>query len=113
MPLPELVKRLVELKLTKYCESKFPPEVRDQIRLSYKVYGNSVFLIESRPSFLGSNWTEMKIAKFRYDPETGTWELFCADRNDRWHSYFETEKEKDFQILIDAVEEDITGIFWG
>jgi hypothetical protein len=113
MALPELVKKIVEDKLAKYCEQKIPVHARDEIKLSYKFHGNTVFLVESRPVFLGEGWTHMKIAKFKYDPRGGTWELFCADRNDRWYSYFETSREKNFQALLDAVEEDATGIFWG
>jgi len=49
MPLPPLVRQVVDKKLTKYCAAKIPPEYRDQIRLHYKVRGNSVTLFESRP----------------------------------------------------------------
>ncbi len=76
MAIPELVKRLVEVKLGKYCENKFPQQVSDQIRLSIKLRGNTVFLIESRPAFIGPDWMDVKIAKFQYEPEDGTWELF-------------------------------------
>jgi len=113
MALPTLVKQIVEQKLAKYCETKVPKQYQDQIKLSYKFNGNTVFLIESRPRFRSNDWYEMKIAKFKYDPSDGTWELFCADRNDKWHSYIETEHEKDFHLLLNAVEEDVTGIFWG
>ena len=113
MAIPELVKKLVETKLGNYCEQKIPADVRDRIKLSYEFHGNSVILVESRLVFRGEGWVHMKIAKFKYNSKDGTWELFWADRNDRWHSYFETGHEKNFQVLLDAVEEDATGIFWG
>ena len=33
MPLPPLVRQLVDKKLAKYCEAKIPPKYRDQIRI--------------------------------------------------------------------------------
>ena len=46
MPLPPLVRQVVDKKLTKYCSAKIPPEYQDQMRVYYKVRGNSVTLFE-------------------------------------------------------------------
>ena len=46
MPLPPLLRQVVDKKLTKYCSAKIPPEYQDQMRVYYKVRGNSVTLIE-------------------------------------------------------------------
>jgi len=114
MPLPPLVRQLVDSKLTKYCENKIPPEFQDRIKLSYKIRGNNVTLIESRPYWNDpSEWSELKVAQFRYDPDEKDWSLYCADRNDRWHIYLEAESSKDIDDLLKAVDEDPTGIFWG
>lgn len=114
MPLPTLVRQLVDLKLTKYCENRVSPALRDKIRLFYKVRGNHVTLIESRPyDDDPSQWSELKVAQFRYDPDENDWHLYGADRNDRWHIYLDVKSSKDIEVLLREVDNDPTGIFWG
>lgn len=47
MPLPELVRKLVDKKIGAYCRDRIPPHARDEIRLSYAVRGNSVTISDS------------------------------------------------------------------
>ena len=113
MKLPEPVRRVAEQELAKFCERRVPPHAQNSIRLSFAVRGSSLTLFEERQAFLKpGQWTKMPIAQFRYD-EDGCWTLYCADRNDRWHEYIETYPLKDIRELIEEVDEDPTGIFWG
>jgi hypothetical protein len=114
MALPELVKRLVEEKLNAYCRRKVPAHVLDQVRLNFKIRGNSVTLFEERPAFgKASTWVDIKVAQFRFNSEEGTWSLFCADRNSKWHGYLGILPSKNFDNLLQEVDKDPTGIFWG
>ena len=113
MALPKAIKADITRILEKYCNEKIPAEFKNEIQLNYEFYGLSVFLIENRYIKYKDKWVNMKIAKFKFDLKSGTWALFCSDRNDRWHPYQETGNESDFQILLEAVEKDVTGIFWG
>jgi hypothetical protein len=73
MPLPPLVRQVVDKKLSKYCAAKIPPEYQDQIRVHYKVRGNSVMLFESRPYWDDpAEWSNPPVAQFCYDPEDNT-----------------------------------------
>ena len=114
MPLPPLIRQLMDKKLGKYCEKKIPVDLLDKIRVSYKVRGNSVTLIESRPYWDDpSEWSNLAVAQFRYDPKDKTWTLYCADRNNRWHLYIDTESSPNLDDLLKEVDRDPTGIFWG
>jgi hypothetical protein len=55
----------------------------------------------------------MAVAQMRYDQNTGEWTLYCADRNDRWHEYFDLLPTKDIGRILKEIDEDSTGIFWG
>ncbi len=114
MALPALTKRLVEKRLDKYCKDRMPPQIRDKVRLGYKFRGNSVTLFEQRPAFTDPDkWVDIVVAQFRFDPSNGEWTLYCADRNSRWHVYYDLEPNTDFEVLLQEVDEDPTGIFWG
>ncbi len=114
MPLPAVEKKLVEQTLSQYCEKKIPLHVRDKVRLNYRFRGNSVTLFEERPAFnIPDKWVDISVAQFRYEPLKKLWTLYCADRNSRWHKYYEVDPAKSLQTLLDEVEEDPTGIFWG
>ena len=114
MPLSEFTKKLIETKLTEYCEQKIPLTARDKIKLIFKIMGNKITLIETRPYYMNpSTWTETPIAQFRFDNETKKWTLYCMDRNSRWHLYDLIKPSADFDDMLKALDNDKTGIFWG
>lgn len=99
-----------------FCSSRIPAEARNEVRLEYKVRGNTITIVERRPPWLpelGPEWTSMKIAQLRCDASSGTWTLYCCDRNERWFLYFDTPPSRDVRPLLAAIDEDPTGIFWG
>lgn len=115
MPLPVLVKTLVEKKIEEFCKKRVPPHVLDKVKLSYKIRGNSVTIFENRAPWNKDikEWTSMPVAQLRYAEKTGQWTLFCADRNDRWHEYYDMEPTKDLDKILTEIDKDPTGIFWG
>ena len=114
MPLPPLVKQFVEKRLTAYCRGKIPNHLQDEIRLSFTFRSTNVTLIESRPAFnMPEEWSASPVAQFRYDPAAKLWSLYCADRNLRWHPDMEIGPEKDFDLLLQAIDRDPSGIYWG
>ena len=114
MALADTVKHQGETQLRAFCGRRVPVEVRDKVNLTYDVRGNSVTLIENRPSFRDpGRWTAMSIAEFRFDPKTGKLTLYCADRNSKWHVYMDIEPNSHFDELLKEVDADPTGIFFG
>ena len=114
MALPELVRLAVEKKLSEYCRRKVPSHVADQLRIGFRLRGNSVTLFESRPFYADpSRWIDVVVAQFRYDSETATWTLYWPDRNSRWHYYVDLDPSRNFEKLLVEVDDDPSGIFWG
>ena len=114
MSLPSEQFIMTNMLLTKYCAKKVPMKYRDKVRVLFKIRGNSVTLYEERPAFFEKNeWVDIKVAQFRYNPKNNKWQLYCADRNSRWHIYYEIDSTPDLNKLLVEVEEDPTGIFWG
>ena len=74
MSLSEFTTRLIETKLTEYCDQKIPVHARDQVKLIYKIMGNKVNMIEARRYHRDpTTWTETPIAQFRFDQVTKKW----------------------------------------
>jgi len=113
--LPELIAAQADRALTAYCEERVPAHARSQIRLEHRRQGDTVTLVVCRPGRddAAAEWTVTPIARFKYDRTAGTWTLWCADRNDRWHLYEYATPTKRLDPLLEAVERDQTGIFWG
>jgi hypothetical protein len=114
MALPQLQRQFAERLLGSFCEKRVPAEEKDRMRIYYKIRGNSITLMDSRPGLLPQgDWLNMSIAQFRYDESNGTWTLYCADRNDKWHLYMDCDPSKDLSELLKEVDDDPTGIFFG
>lgn len=114
MPLSEFTRKLVEMKLTEYCERKIPRDAQDQVRLTFKIMRDKVTLVETRPYFKDpSIWTQNPVAQFRLDKDSHQWTLYCMDRNSRWHLYDLIKPSADFDDMLTALDRDPTGIFWG
>lgn len=114
MPLSEFERERIERLFGEYCRGKVPPDVRDKIRIEYKITGNEVKLFECRPRFDDhSVWTQLPVARFEKDEKRNTWLLYCADRNSKWHLFGLNAENKNIEKLLAEVERDTTGIFWG
>lgn len=115
MPLPALVKTLVEKKVEEFCKKKVPPHMSKEVNFSYKIRGNGVTIFENRAPWHESmkEWTSMAVAQIRFNGKTGKWTLFCADRNDKWHEYYDMEPTKNIDKILEEIDGDPTGIFWG
>ncbi len=114
MALPELTRQQVERRLTAFCDARVPAHVRNKVRLAFSIRGNKVTLIEERVGWQDpSRWIQSPVARFDYDAASGAWTLRCRDRNCKWYFYELQPPTKRFDDLIEEVQRDPTGIFWG
>lgn len=51
MPLPETEQHRVDKLFRSFCKKRIPPHARDQVKLTYRIAGGKVILIESRSDF--------------------------------------------------------------
>ena len=114
MPLPTSLRKSIDQKLNDFCKKRVPENLHDKIKLSYKIRGNNVTIIESRPYFKDpSKWSHMNIAQLRFNSESEDWTLYFSDRNDRWHIYYDLDPSKNIEDLLKEIDEDPTYIFGG
>lgn len=109
---PEAALRAVEL----FCESRVPDEIRDQVRLECSRRGNAITIVERRPPWkeeYGPEWSSLKVARLRFDPDAEAWTLRWRDSGDRWHDYEGLRPAATVDPLLREINADPTGIFWG
>jgi hypothetical protein len=99
-----------------YCEQRVPPHALYQVRMEAVVDRHAVTLVERRapwrPEF-GPEWTRSPVARLRWSVSRREWTLFWRDRNHRWHRYKYTAPTTEIARLLEEIDRDPTGIFWG
>ncbi len=114
MPLSEFEQKRIDKLFSTFCQERVPAQYHDQIRIEFRIKGDEVTLFESRPHYQDqSTWFSTSIARFKKDSKTEAWQLFYADRNNKWHPYRDCPANRDIEKLLTEVKNDPTGIFWG
>ncbi|MGM1047313.1 Protein of unknown function [Paenibacillus uliginis N3/975] len=103
-------KRIIKI-MDNYTKNKVPKHIQNQIRLSYKIRGNNITLIEERPAFRSDQWVQLEIAQFRLDQNK--WKIYWRDSKKKWHFVDDILPDESFEKQLDQVENDNMGIFWG
>jgi hypothetical protein len=99
-----------------FCEQRVPPHAIDEVRLELEVDARSATIVERRAPWrpdIGPEWSTQGIARLRYTATTGLWTLYWPDRNGRWHKYDGVAPTGHVLELLDEIDRDPTGIFWG
>jgi hypothetical protein len=109
--LDEFTKRRIEKIMDEFTEKKVPKDIRNQIKLSYKIRGVSVTLIEERPAFKSDQWVQLNIAQFRL--EQNKWKIYWQDSKSKWHFIDDYAPDEDFDKQLTIVDENKRGMFWG
>lgn len=114
MAIPELTLQRAQRLLQQLIDRRVPPLISDEIRMSIATRGNNVTLFEHRPVWrMPDQWTDGKTAQFRYDPTSDRWTLYWSDRHGRWLRYEGKGAAADIAALIQEVDDDPVGAFWG
>jgi hypothetical protein len=115
MALSELTRRLVERHCRRYCGPVCPPSATNQVRLSYRIAGDDVWICELRPLFrtLGMHAQRaVPLAQLRFDAATRQWTLRHATAEGRSRPYPGAPRSRDFLALLREFDRDPCGLFW-
>lgn len=99
-----------------YCEQRVPPDALSEVCIEADVADRAVTVVECRAPWredYGPEWTRRGIARLRYTAKQKTWTLYWSDRNQHWHKYDLIAPSADVLALLDELDRDPTGIFWG
>jgi len=114
MKLSEFENRRVQRLFKNYCNERIPLILQGKLKLEFRIHDSEVVLFESRVHYRQVDvWYTTSVARFLKDSENNVWRLFSADRNDDWVAYLPHPYDRNLEQLMDVVNEDVTGIFWG
>jgi hypothetical protein len=114
VPLSEFELKRIEKIFNDYCLNKIPAKLQSRIKMEYRVREDEVTLFESRPVWDDhAMWISGKVARFSKDPETGGWFLYQAALDGSWSQYEPLPFHRQIEKLLDVVEKNETGAFWG
>lgn len=114
MPLPEADVALVR-EYVEQLSASMPPHAARQLRYRVDIDRNAVTIVESSrtdPDDESSPWFDVSVARLRFFRSRG-WELYWADRDSAFHLYEMVPATQDVTVLLEEIEEDPTGIFFG
>ncbi len=114
MPLNELEKQRVKKLIENLCNKRIPPHLQNEIKITHNVRGNDVVIIETRSHWKEKNvWTEIPVARCKYDNESKTWMLYWQRANGKWLGYPGFEPTNDLEEIIKEIDSDPLHVFWG
>ncbi|WP_366346026.1 hypothetical protein [Paenibacillus amylolyticus] len=73
----DFTKKRIQKIMDHYTENAVPEHVKSQIKISYKIRGKHVMLIEERQAFQSDQWVQMPVAQFRLDEKA--WKVYWQD----------------------------------
>ena len=114
MAFAELDLRRIEQSVGALCRRRSPAELRDKVRMDYRVSRHEVLLYETRPAFRDpTRWVEHSIAKLRFVRTAGEWRLFWQRASLKWQSYEPLASSRDIGQLVAEVDNDPFRCFFG
>lgn len=89
-----------------------PPEIREELDIGYCVQGQSVIIHEDRRLYDGARLLE-PVAKATWVRTQKVWKIFWMRADLRWHSYEPLPKARTLDKVLEGVDADPYGCFWG
>ncbi len=96
------------------CQKRSPEHLRDRVRVEYKIHGHDVVLYEVRPRWDDpTQFLEAPIAKLKLVRSRKIWRLFWERADMKWHKYEPLDSSKNITDLVNEIDADPYGCFWG
>jgi hypothetical protein len=115
--LADVLPALDVARFQRWCAARVPERARHQVRVECDEAPRHLTIIERRAPWTDDSeaeWTRHPIARLHYTSTTTTsWSLYWRDRNLRFHLYDRTAPSPTVEELLNAIDRDLTGIFWG
>jgi hypothetical protein len=115
MAISEFETKRIEKKVGQFIERKRPPaHIRNELDISFRISDQSFEIYEIRPQWNDpSKKIEGPIAKATYVKSKKIWKLFWMRADLKWHSYQPFPVFSHIEKILEVIEQDSHGCFWG
>jgi hypothetical protein len=115
MALSEFEIKRIEKLVGDFIEKRRPePSIRDKVDISFKVSGQSFEIFEIRPRWDDPDIkTEGSVAKATYIKKAKSWKLYWKRSDMKWYWYEPFGQSESLEKVIEAIDQDQHGCFWG
>jgi Protein of unknown function (DUF3024) len=115
MPIPEIQIRAALAKAGALIEKRRPkPEIRHLVDMKAELKKQELVLYEVRPRYDdGSKTHANPVAKAKWIDAQGRWRLYWMRADLKWHLYEPGQHLEDISSIIDEIDRDPFGCFWG
>lgn len=114
MPLNDIILQKIKNEVGKLCTRRTPEGLKDKLRFEYEIEKQKVIIYEIRPAFLDpKEYIKMPMAKLTYVSNKNTWKLYWKRASGKWMRYEPRESKVSLKGLVQDIDEDIYGCFFG
>lgn len=114
MSFNDLEMKKIEKTVGSLCRKRSPANLKDQIRVEYRIKGHDVFIIVMRPRWdKPEELFESEVALLRFMRTRNQWNLLWKRASGKWEKYRPNPENQDIGVLVAEIDEDPHGCFWG
>ena len=96
------------------CSEKAPAHIKDELRYEYEIEKQNVIIYEVRPAWDNKDEIiRMPLAKLTYVGSHRIWKLYWKRASGKWERYEPKDTAKKLRELVQVINEDAYGCFFG
>ena len=98
-----------------FIEKRRPPaHIRDQLDIRANINGSELVIVAVRPAFQDkTRLVEHPVAKAKWVDTRKVWRLFWMRADLKWHAYPPLPEASSISTILDEVDRDANGCFFG
>jgi hypothetical protein len=114
MPFSEIELKRIDGVVEPFCRRRSPVHASHQVRTEYRVKGQDVLIVEVRVVWDDpTKWMEYTVAKIRFNRSAGKWRLLWQRASLKWQAYEPLAESRDLAVLVEEIDRDPHGCFFG
>jgi len=114
MAFSEIERQRIKKEVGGLCSQRTPPLLKDKLRFEYDIEKHNVFIYEVRPAWNNpKEHTRLPFAKLTYVKSQNIWKLYWKRASGKWQGYEPKDSNKDLGVLVQEIDEDPYGCFFG
>ncbi|MBN2467405.1 MAG: DUF3024 domain-containing protein [Deltaproteobacteria bacterium] len=114
MAFSEIDRQRIKNEVGGLCSQRTPAHLKDKLRFEYDVEKQDVFIYEVRPVWNNpKEHTKLPFAKLTYVKSRNIWKLYWKRASGKWERYEPKDSDKDLGLLVQEIDKDPYGCFFG